>query len=179
MTGCVILDFSDELYRNGNLFHFDFSLHSFYPMNTRLIFQRSCWRISAVAASVMCGLVGSVAAADTDSDGMDDAWETQHFGTIAALPDADADGDGLSNLLKPYTVSITKGLDLSPDPLPPCPDGVEPDACLKVGINVGQVNGECSWCVEGGLSCDVNWQLFPQLNVYIGGSISIKSVTVQ
>ena len=55
----------------------------------------------------------------------------------------------------PYTVSITKGLDLSPDPLPTCPDGVEPEACVKVGINVGQINGECSWCVEGGLSCDV------------------------
>ena len=78
----------------------------------------------------------------------------------------------------PYTVTITKGLDLSPNPLPTCPDGVEPEACVKLGINVGQINGECSWCVEGGLSCDVNWQLFPQLNVYVGASLSVRSVSV-
>jgi len=78
----------------------------------------------------------------------------------------------------PYTVSITKGLDLSPDPLPTCPDGIEPEACVKFGVNAGQINGECSWCIEGGFSCDINWQLFPQLNIYAGGSISVRSVTV-
>jgi hypothetical protein len=35
---------------------------------------------------------------DSDADGLPDAWETRYFGTIAALPDADPDSDGLNNL---------------------------------------------------------------------------------
>jgi hypothetical protein len=35
---------------------------------------------------------------DTDGDGMPDWWEVRYFGSIAALPTADADGDGISNL---------------------------------------------------------------------------------
>lgn len=53
-----------------------------------------------MAASLLCGLAGGALAADTDADGLDDSWETQHFGSLAALPDADADLDGLSNLLE-------------------------------------------------------------------------------
>jgi hypothetical protein len=34
---------------------------------------------------------------DSDSDGMPDAWEITHFGSTAAEPDEDADGDWLSN----------------------------------------------------------------------------------
>jgi len=36
--------------------------------------------------------------ADDDGDGMDDQWEVLHFGSAAAAPGADADGDGLTNL---------------------------------------------------------------------------------
>jgi hypothetical protein len=35
---------------------------------------------------------------DTDGDGMADAWELIYFGSIAANPGDDADGDGASNL---------------------------------------------------------------------------------
>src|SRR6476469_7880582 len=35
---------------------------------------------------------------DADSNGMADAWEIQYFGHAGNDPDADADGDGLSNL---------------------------------------------------------------------------------
>lgn len=34
---------------------------------------------------------------DTDADGLPDWWETDHFGTLAAEPDADPDGDGSNN----------------------------------------------------------------------------------
>lgn len=34
---------------------------------------------------------------DVDSDGMDDTWEQSYFGSTNVLPNADADGDGLSN----------------------------------------------------------------------------------
>ena len=79
----------------------------------------------------------------------------------------------------PYSVSVTKGADLSPDPLPSCPKGNTPDACLKFGVNIGHVRGECKWCFDGGGSCDIDWQLFPQYNAYAGGSISVRSRTVQ
>jgi len=36
--------------------------------------------------------------ADTDGDGLGDAWEQQYFGGLGATAGADPDGDGLSNL---------------------------------------------------------------------------------
>jgi hypothetical protein len=36
--------------------------------------------------------------ADTDHNGLPDAWERQHFGHIGVDPNADPDGDGMSNL---------------------------------------------------------------------------------
>lgn len=44
--------------------------------------------------------VGSVrqAITDTDSDGMDDAWETTHFGNLAQTASGDFDADGMTNL---------------------------------------------------------------------------------
>jgi len=38
--------------------------------------------------------------ADTDHDGLPDAWEVAHLGSINAAPDADADGDGTTNLME-------------------------------------------------------------------------------
>ena len=38
--------------------------------------------------------------ADTDTDGLPDVWEVAHFGSIRALPGADADGDGTNNLME-------------------------------------------------------------------------------
>ena len=35
---------------------------------------------------------------DSNSDGMDDAWEMLYFGTLSIDPNADPDGDGLTNL---------------------------------------------------------------------------------
>lgn len=43
-------------------------------------------------------LVLGTALADTDDDGMADSWEQQYFGNLNATPDADADGDGVTNL---------------------------------------------------------------------------------
>lgn len=40
----------------------------------------------------------SVGYVDADFDGMADAWEIQHFGSVSALPGLDADNDGQSNL---------------------------------------------------------------------------------
>lgn len=36
--------------------------------------------------------------ADADGDGMPDGWEVAQLGSVAALPEEDADGDGLSNV---------------------------------------------------------------------------------
>jgi hypothetical protein len=38
-----------------------------------------------------------VAGVDSDGDGLADAWERSNFGGLSASPDADADGDGMSN----------------------------------------------------------------------------------
>jgi len=35
---------------------------------------------------------------DSDNDGMADTWEISTFGSIAATPTADADGDGYTNI---------------------------------------------------------------------------------
>ena len=40
------------------------------------------------------------AGSDADGDGLLDAWETQHFGATGAAGNADADGDGTSNLME-------------------------------------------------------------------------------
>jgi hypothetical protein len=39
-------------------------------------------------------------AADSDSNGLPDAWEIEHFGAIGVDPAADADGDGTTNLME-------------------------------------------------------------------------------
>jgi alpha-tubulin suppressor-like RCC1 family protein len=40
----------------------------------------------------------SYTGADTDANGLADQWEIAHFGAIGADPNADADGDGLTNI---------------------------------------------------------------------------------
>jgi hypothetical protein len=44
-----------------------------------------CWSVPALAA-------------DTDSDGMDDAWETLHFGDLSRDGTGDYDSDGMLDL---------------------------------------------------------------------------------
>src|ERR1043166_131438 len=66
-------------------------------------------RLSGSVYSANCGWIGlsnafayvqtdSIAAgADTDANGLPDAWERLNFGHLGVSPTADADGDGLSN----------------------------------------------------------------------------------
>jgi len=42
-------------------------------------------------------LISTVTTPDTDNDGLPDSWEIQYFGSTAANPNADPDGDGLKN----------------------------------------------------------------------------------
>ncbi|MGM0557251.1 MAG: OmpA family protein [Myxococcota bacterium] len=52
-----------------------------------------------IAIAVLVGLTAplSVSAGDTDGDGLDDAWEREHFGTLDFGGSDDPDRDGLSN----------------------------------------------------------------------------------
>ena len=47
------------------------------------------------------GLTG-IPILDTDGDGMDDDWERAHFGSLAANPAHDPDGDGVGNAVEAY-----------------------------------------------------------------------------
>jgi YD repeat-containing protein len=49
-------------------------------------------------ATVTTPVSVTVITTDSDTDGMADEWELQYFGTLAAEPDGDADGDGDTNL---------------------------------------------------------------------------------
>lgn len=49
-------------------------------------------RVTSLALTVY-----GVAIHDDDRDGLDDAWETRHFGSLAAPANADPDGDGFNN----------------------------------------------------------------------------------
>jgi outer membrane protein OmpA-like peptidoglycan-associated protein len=64
----------------------------------RMIHERGRARWVLTRAVLVLGLSASTAlAADSDGDGLDDAWEQLYFGSLAALRAADPDGDGLSN----------------------------------------------------------------------------------
>jgi hypothetical protein len=51
--------------------------------------------VSGVASN---GMIFSVAATDSDGDGLADAWELQYFGNLSQSAGGDPDGDGLTNL---------------------------------------------------------------------------------
>jgi len=64
--------------------------------------------------------VRGVRIADADRDGLDDHWETNHFGALDRGPQDDPDGDGYENAREqvmgtdPMTVDVAFELDLSP-----------------------------------------------------------------
>jgi hypothetical protein len=43
-------------------------------------------------------MIFTVAAIDSDSDGLPDTWELQYFGNLNQSANGDPDGDGLTNL---------------------------------------------------------------------------------
>ena len=58
-------------------------------------------------------------AEDTDQDGLDDAWERQHFGNLNSAGDDDPDGDGLVNLLEYETARNPMQVDYVAPAVPP------------------------------------------------------------
>lgn len=66
-----------------------------YPghLNRRYSKQLGC------IAAFLCG-TGLVWGADTDADGLDDAWETLHFGNLTQTAAGDPDGDTVPNSLE-------------------------------------------------------------------------------
>ena len=75
----------------------------------RTLVRGRAWPALVMAAALSCGRptgppeqtedLGTVAQAliDTDSDGMDDDWETAHFGGLSQTASGDFDGDGMTN----------------------------------------------------------------------------------
>ena len=69
--------------------------------------QRDSWGVALRKISFTMGIgkreaVAYFFAGDTDSDGVPDAWEQYHYGTLANDASSDSDGDG-RNLLAEYT----------------------------------------------------------------------------
>jgi hypothetical protein len=77
-----------------------YSTHHFYEAGagtwTVSITDESAGRMGNVLA-VNLILHGVPLSVDADGDGLDDAWELWHFGTLAFGPKDDPDGDGYSN----------------------------------------------------------------------------------
>jgi hypothetical protein len=65
-------------------------------------------------------ILRGVAIVDTDRDGLDDGWETNHFGSLDPGPQDDPDVDGYNNAREqvmgtdPRAVDVAFKLDLSP-----------------------------------------------------------------
>lgn len=65
---------------------------------TGYAYSANCGWISLSSAFAFVQTDTIAPSADTDGDGMADAWERQNFGNLSASAAADADGDGMSNL---------------------------------------------------------------------------------
>jgi hypothetical protein len=63
-----------------------------------------------------------------DNDGLDDAWEIRHFGSLSAHPDDDPDGDGLTNIEEQREQTDPNNPDTDGDF---APDGLE----ISLGMN--------------------------------------------
>ncbi|MCP4485973.1 MAG: hypothetical protein GY820_01390, partial [Gammaproteobacteria bacterium] len=97
-------------------------------------------------------------ASDTDGDGLDDAWEMEHFGDLGRDGDGDFDNDGISDLDE-----FIDGTD--PDLLPPSAPGD------LLGIS-GNSQASFNWsAVSGATSYNLYWSETPGLSKESGFAI--------
>jgi hypothetical protein len=61
------------------------------------VYSANCGWISLSNASAVVQTDTIPGGTDSNADGLPDAWERTYFGTISVNPNADADGDGMSN----------------------------------------------------------------------------------
>src|SRR5207247_3530882 len=64
---------------------------------SRLILFRNCGWISLSNTFAVLQTDTIPGGTDSNANGLPDAWERTYFGTLGVNPDADPDGDGLSN----------------------------------------------------------------------------------
>lgn len=98
-----------------------YSTHHFYESSVgawTVAFSDEATGVTGVVQEVELKLSG-VPIADSDADGLDDSWETTHFGNLANGPKNDPDGDGFCNAREqvmgtnPSVAGIPFQLDLS------------------------------------------------------------------
>lgn len=80
--------------------------------------------------------------ADTDSDGLPDAWEQSEFGNLAQTGSGDQDGDGLSNLKEFQRNTGAKDPDTDDD-------GLNDNAEVAAGTNANRVDSDGDGLSDG------------------------------
>jgi phosphate transport system substrate-binding protein len=105
--------------------------------------------LAALAALVLAGCAGGDGREDldTDADGLQDAWEEDHFGSLAADGGADADSDGLTNLEEQQAGADPQDSDSDDDGTA---DGEDPTPAVAASI------GESPECESSGSRATIN-----------------------
>jgi hypothetical protein len=103
--------------------------------------------------------------ADSDGNGLPDAWELQHFGSTGVDPSGDADGDGTTNMME-----YLAGTD------PKSPSSVfRPTSHIEAGrmiLSVPTVEGR-QYRVWGTANLQTGWGSFP-LDTIVGDGSTIE-----
>jgi len=66
-------------------------------VNAKYALSNETGSVSVAPITTVSGSVTVTAFVDTDSDGLPDSWEMEHFGTLNWGPSDDPDGDGVNN----------------------------------------------------------------------------------
>lgn len=95
--------------------------------------------VNNVASNLVVAAVFVEVSSDSDNDGLDDAWEMEHFGSLDKNGTEDSDNDGLSDLDEYRHGSEPNNSDSDGDGMP---DGWEIEHGLSVNVNDANLDSD-------------------------------------